>query len=70
MEKNFHLFQKINKENRSSDSSASKLRVAEKLNYQNYTKWCKLIRIAIEGQGRLNHIIAGPPSTTDPNYQQ
>ena len=71
MEQMFHLFQKMNKENQNSDSSiaGSELRLTEKLNYNNYTKWCRLIYRAFEGRGRLRHITTAPPSTTNPNYQ-
>ena len=36
----------------------------EKLNYQNYTTWCKQMKIQIGDWGRLNHITAISPSTT------
>ena len=42
--------------------------LTEKLNNGNYTKWSKLMYLAISGQGRLNHIIAFPPNTEDPEY--
>ena len=54
----FQYFQQLTKQNNpTSEPQSTDLRVAEKLTYQNYTKWCKLIQIAIEGRGRLNHII-------------
>ena len=40
------------------------------MTYQNYTKWCKLILIAIDGRGRLNHIIDAPLEPTASNYLQ
>ena len=66
----FQLFQQIQKNNQATEPSTPELKVAEKLNYQNYTKWCRLMHIAIEGKGRLSHITASPPQPTDPNYSQ
>ena len=68
MEHMFRLFQQMNQNTQNSESS--ELKVAEKLTYQNYTKWCKLIYIAIEGRGRLNHITAAPPEPSDSTYSQ
>ncbi|CAO2823097.1 unnamed protein product [Amaranthus hypochondriacus] len=42
--------------------------LTEKLNNGNYTKWSKLMYLAISGRGRLNHINAFPPNTEDPEY--
>ena len=51
-------------------SSHQTVTISEKLNNQNYTKWARLMHLAISGRGRLNHIIANPPPTTDPTYQK
>ena len=67
----FQYFQQLTKQNNpTSETQSTDLRVAEKLTYHNYTKWCKLIQIAIEGRGRLNHIIDTPPEPTASNYLQ
>lgn len=42
----------------------------EKLNHQNYTKWSRLMFIAIGGKDRLNHITDDPIPTYDPQYAQ
>ena len=59
----------MQKPNTTPESSSPDLKVAEKLNYQNYTTWCKLMQIALEGRGRLNHITDAPLSPSDPTYQ-
>ena len=64
MEQMFQYFQQLNKQNTSNEPSSTDLRIIKKLTYQNYTKWCKHIQIAIEGRGRLNHIIEAPPKPT------
>ena len=46
------------------------LSISEKLTNQNYTKWSRLMHLAISGRDRLNHIIDDPPSTNDPAYSQ
>ncbi|XP_057522436.1 uncharacterized protein LOC130802433 [Amaranthus tricolor] len=46
------------------------LSISEKLTNQNYTKWSRLMHLAISGRDRLNHIIDDPPSTNDPSYSQ
>uniref|UniRef100_A0A803KQ64 Uncharacterized protein n=1 Tax=Chenopodium quinoa TaxID=63459 RepID=A0A803KQ64_CHEQI len=71
MEQMFQMFQKLNKNPTNTETGTSQtVRVAEKLNFTNYTKWCKLMQIEIGGRGRLNHIIANPVSPDDPEYQQ
>ena len=71
MEQMFQYFQQLTKQNNpTSEPQSTYLRVAEKLTYQNYTKWCKLIQIAIERRERLNHIIDAPPELTTSNYLQ
>uniref|UniRef100_A0A803L9R4 GAG-pre-integrase domain-containing protein n=1 Tax=Chenopodium quinoa TaxID=63459 RepID=A0A803L9R4_CHEQI len=71
MEQMEQMFQKLNKNPTNTETGTSQtVRVAEKLNFTNYTKWCKLMQIAIGGRGRLNHIIANPVSLDDPEYQQ
>ncbi|CAO2827967.1 unnamed protein product [Amaranthus hypochondriacus] len=42
----------------------------EKLNHGNYTKWSKIMHLSISGRGRLDHIIASPPSTDAPDYEK
>ena len=44
--------------------------ISEKLNHRNYTKWSRLMHLAISGRGQLNHIITQPPSLKDPVYNQ
>ena len=46
------------------------LSISEKLTNQNYTKWSRLMHLAISGRDRLNHIIDDPPPTNDPAYSQ
>lgn len=70
MEHMLHMIQQLNKQNQISETSSADLRVAEKLSYHNYTIWCKYMHIALEGRGRLNHIIDVPPSPSNPTYQQ
>uniref|UniRef100_A0A803M0T0 Retroviral polymerase SH3-like domain-containing protein n=1 Tax=Chenopodium quinoa TaxID=63459 RepID=A0A803M0T0_CHEQI len=71
MEQMFQLFQKLHKNpNNPEAGTPQTVRVAEKLNFNNYTKWCKLMHIAIGGRGRLNHITANPVPPVDPEYQQ
>ena len=69
MEQMFQMFQKLNKVNNQTENPTS-IKISEKLTYHNYTKWCKLMHVAIGGRGRLSHIIAGPPPPSDPNYIQ
>ena len=66
----FQLFQKMNKQNKTTESLAPELKIAEKLNYHNYTKWCKFMHISINVRGRLEHINSKPPNSTDPKYEQ
>ena len=44
--------------------------ISEKLTNQNYTKWSRLMHLAISGRGRLKHIIADPPTKNHPEYNQ
>ena len=60
VEQMFFLFQKFN----------TRSIVSEKLNYQNYTKWCKEIKTEISDRGRLNHITIVPPTTTNEQWEQ
>ncbi|XP_057546216.1 uncharacterized protein LOC130825160 [Amaranthus tricolor] len=69
MEHMLKLFQQLNKPNTNLETIPSELKLAEKLNYQNYTTWCKMMQIALERRGRLSHIIDEPANITDPNYQ-
>ena len=69
MEQMFQMFQQLSKRNNPTETPSADLKVAEKINCQNYTKWCKVIQVTIKGRGRLNHIIDDPPSITDPNYK-
>uniref|UniRef100_A0A3Q7F038 GAG-pre-integrase domain-containing protein n=1 Tax=Solanum lycopersicum TaxID=4081 RepID=A0A3Q7F038_SOLLC len=71
MQQLFQMFQTLNKNSTNIELGTSQIvRVAEKLNFTNYTKWCKLMQIAIGGRGRLNHIIVNPISPDNPEYQQ
>ena len=69
MEHMFKLFQQMHKPNTTLETISPYLKLIEKLNYQNYTTWCKMMQIALECRGRLSHIIDDPPSITDPNYR-
>ena len=69
MEHMFKLFQQMHKPNTTIETVSPELKIAEKLTYQNYTTWCKMIQIALECRGHLSHIINEPPNITDPNYQ-
>ena len=70
LEQMLKMFQQMDKTNMSSEPVSLNIMVAEKLTYHNYTMWCKLMYIAIEGRERLDHIIAAPPDFTSPTYQQ
>lgn len=59
----------MQKNNQTINPSTPALKIAEKYNYQSYTKWFR-INIAIEGKERLNHINVVPPQTTNPSYSQ
>ena len=52
------------------EPSAPDLKVAKKLTYHNYTRWCKLMHIAIQSRRRLDHIITALLSSASSNYQQ
>ena len=69
MEHMFRLFQQMHKPNTTLETISPYLKLIEKLNYQNYTTWCKMMQIALECRGRLSRIIDDPPSITDPNYR-
>ena len=69
MEHMFRLFQQMHKPNTTLETISPNLKLAEKLNYQNYATWCKMMQIALKCGGRLSHIIDDPPSITDPNYR-
>ena len=69
MEQMFQMFQKLNKTNNQTENTTS-VKISEKLTYHNYTKWCKLMHVAIRGRGRLSHITAAPPPPSDPDYAQ
>ena len=68
----FQLFQQLNPNKFliETTSTAQTLSISEKLTNQNYTKWSRLMHLAINGRNRLNHIIAVPPSKNDPAYNQ
>ena len=73
MEHIFKMFQQMQQKtntNTTTEITPSDLRITEKLNYQNYITWCKLMQIAIEGRGHLSHITDAPPKPTEPTYQQ
>ncbi|XP_057529771.1 uncharacterized protein LOC130808310 [Amaranthus tricolor] len=56
--------------NKLSTENTNTLSISEKLTNQNYTKWSRLMHLAISRRGRLNHIIDDPPSKNDPAYNQ
>ncbi|CAO2835123.1 unnamed protein product [Amaranthus hypochondriacus] len=56
--------------NKSTTETNQPLNITEKLNHGNYTKWSKIMHLSISGRGRLNHIIASPPSTDAPDYEK
>ena len=66
------LLQLINQlnTNKLPTENTNTLSISEKLTNQNYTKWSRLMHLAISGRGRLNHIIDDPPSKIDPAYNQ
>ena len=66
MEQIFQKFQKLNKPN--PTENVSTIQLSEKLNYNNYTKWSRLMHIAINSRGKLNHITNESLKITDPNY--
>ncbi|CAO2826180.1 unnamed protein product [Amaranthus hypochondriacus] len=70
MEQVLRMFQQMNKPEQPEPMAPSDLKVSEKLTYHNYTMWCKLMHIAIDSRGRLNHIIVVPLKPIDPNYRQ
>ena len=67
MEQMFQMFQKFNKLTNPTEN-LSTIQLSEKLNYHNYTKWCRLMHIAINSRERLKHITVEPPSSTDSEY--
>ena len=69
LEQMFQMFQKLNKTTRQTENPTT-VRISEKLTYHNYTKWCKLMHVAIGGRGWLSHITVAPPPPIDPNYAQ
>jgi hypothetical protein len=70
VEQMFQLFQKLNKQSSSTENPSSMVKITEKLTYNNYTKWCKLMQIAVGCRGRLSHITAAPVANTEPEYPQ
>ena len=64
------MFKQMNIQTKPTVIEFGDLKVSEKLTFHNYTKWCRLIYIALEPRGRLHHITAKPPSPTDPTYVQ
>ena len=69
MEHMFKLFQQMHKPNTTLETISPDLKIAEKLTYQNYTTWCKMMQIALEYRGRLSHITDNPLSTSNPIYR-
>ena len=59
-----------NKPTTENTTSIQTLSISEKLTNQNYTKWSRLIHLAISGRDLLNHIIDDPLSKNDPAYNQ
>lgn len=69
MEQMFQMFQKLNKTTNQTETPST-IRISKKLTYNNYTKWCKLMHVAIGGRGWLSHITTAPPPSTDPDFAQ
>ena len=46
----------------------TKFKVEDKLTYNNYIKWYRLMSLSLEGQGLLSHITTPLPASTDPTY--
>ena len=63
-EQMFQMLQLLNKTNVSIESSSLDLKMVERLTYQNYTMWCKLMYVVFRGRGRLYHIIDEPSKST------
>ncbi|XP_021718356.1 uncharacterized protein LOC110686079 [Chenopodium quinoa] len=60
------LVTQLNTNRSTSETLNQAIQISKKLNHSNYTKWSKLMQLAIGGRGRLNHITVVPPSPTDP----
>ena len=69
MEQMFQMFQKLNKTTSQTENPTT-VWISEKLTYHKYTKWCKLMHVAVGGRGRLSHITAASPPPIDPDYAQ
>ena len=63
MEQIFQFFQKMTKKLEQPFE-------IEKLNYQNHTTWCTQMKTEFSDRGRLNHITAIFPSTTNLQWVQ
>ncbi|VFQ62771.1 unnamed protein product [Cuscuta campestris] len=50
------------------NSSNQPLNLAEKLNDRNYAIWARKMSLALDGRGRLKHIIAAPLKSDDAKY--
>src|SRR5688500_15396153 len=72
IEQLMQMFDKMNKKQTQPEPVpiSHELKVAEKLNYHNYTKWCKFMIITIDARHKLEHITKEPPALTDPIYEQ
>ena len=66
------MSQKNQNQQPSSIESLGEVRLAEKLNGDNYPLWAKLMRRAIRGKGLASHVtgVTDPPPPTDPNYNR
>lgn len=61
------LFQQFNKK---TDSNDSVINLIEKLNHYNYTRWARLMYLAIDGKDKDEHLIALPPAKENLEYKK
>ncbi|CAO2827852.1 unnamed protein product [Amaranthus hypochondriacus] len=63
------ILQQMNQPKSNQDGGSNQtLNLTEKLNHNNYTKWSKMMYLALSGRSKLNHIIASPPTPNEPEY--
>ena len=70
MGQSLELFQQLNTRPMENSNTSSTVTITEKLNQTNYTKWSRLMHLAISGRGKLKHIAANPPATDDLNFSK
>lgn len=69
------LFSKLNTNKQPTEPTEPAISIqtpilTEKLNSSNYTKWSRLMQLALKGRERLRHIMADPPARDDPEYNR